>query len=70
MIVYSVSIITVENVYSLFSYAVIQTVVIIRTFVCLIQNAVFYGVPVLFGSGRDHLQKLSVPNTLSYWDTG
>lgn len=55
MIVYSVSLITVENVYSLFPYAVIQTVVIIRTFVYLIQNAVLYGVPILFGNRHDHL---------------
>lgn len=55
MIVYSVSLITVENVYSLFPYAAIQTVVIIRTFVYLIQNAVLYGVPILFGNRHDHL---------------
>ena len=51
VIVYAVSLMTVENVYSLFQYAAIPTVVIIRTFVYLIQNAVFYGVSALFGSG-------------------
>ena len=55
VIVYAVSLMTVENVYSLFQYAAIPTVVIIRTFVYLIQNAVFYGVSVLFGSGWYHL---------------
>lgn len=48
VIVYAVSLMTV---YSLFQYAAVPTIVIIRTFVYLIQNAVFYGVPVLFGSG-------------------
>lgn len=51
VIVYAVSLMTVENVYSLFHYAAIPTIVTIRTFVYLIQNAVFYGVPVLFESG-------------------
>jgi hypothetical protein len=41
--------------HSLFQYAAIPTVAVMITFVYLIQNAVFYGVPVLFGSGCYHL---------------
>jgi hypothetical protein len=54
VIVYAVTLIPVENVYLSFQYAAIPTVVIIITLVYLIQNAVFYGVPLLFGSGCYH----------------
>ena len=55
VIVYAVSLMTVVNVCLLFEYAAIPTVVIIITFVYLIQNTVFFGVCVLFGSGCYHL---------------
>jgi hypothetical protein len=51
----AVSFINVEHVYSLFQNATIPTVVIIRTFVYLIQNAVFYGVAVVLGCVCYHL---------------
>lgn len=65
VIVYAVTLIR----YSLFLYAAIPTVVIIITFVYLIQNAVFYGVPVLFESGCYHFVKtLDSQYSASYWD--
>jgi hypothetical protein len=68
VIVYAVSLITVENVYSLFQNATIPTVVIIRTFVYLIQNAVFYGVAVLLGCMLSFIKTLSSQYFVSYWD--
>jgi hypothetical protein len=50
------------DVYSVFRHALMPPMVIVY----LIQNAEYYGVFILFGSGYYRLSKLSVPNILCH----